>query len=239
MKKWIYRKAMISSPTEGGEISIGKTRSPRRGTSPTSPGCHRSLDRGSSTGKKNEYIKGLLRNPLPDRRCRRHWSSSHRAPVPARPCPAALPWLRARPCWRWGYGRSAPARGEAWAGRGPPRGARPMLRSTCPHRGTPRPPQESRCGAAASLPAPVPAAPRGRSGGVAGSEGQWARTARAARGRGGAAAMLMSNGRLRPAGTARPGLSRAGQSAALCRDGAMAVGQSERREGGAWARRAM
>lgn len=128
----------------------GKTRSPRRETSPTSPGCHRNLDRDSETGEK-KYTKRLLKNPLPDRLCQRSWSSSHRPRshlVRAQPRPVpGSPRLRRRCCRALTPGDEAAAPRGAGGGRCTPRGARLMLCSTCPHQGTPQPPhaEKMRC----------------------------------------------------------------------------------------------
>lgn len=168
-------------------------KSVRRGTSPTSPGCHRSLERGSKTGKR-EYIKRLLKNPLPDTRCRRSWSWSQvtvPSPSGSRDSPALAAAMRpqpSRPGMRGG-GRTGHAQGGA---------ADALLCSTWRARAPRSPLTGRRCGAAASLLDPV-AAPRGRNGGCGRERG-----AIGANGEGGPRAglppaMLMSNGRRRPA----------------------------------------
>lgn len=50
-KMYVLKSDDFLSSGRWGDLN-GKTRRPARGTSPTSPGCHRSLDRGSETGKK-------------------------------------------------------------------------------------------------------------------------------------------------------------------------------------------
>lgn len=151
----------------------------RRGTSPTSPGCHRSLNRGSESGKR-EYIKRLLKNPLPDTRCRRSWSWSHRPPghpsaVPSpagsRDSPALAAAMRPE--------RSRPGmrrrRRGAGGGRCTPRGARLMLCSTCPRQGTPQPPHGEKMRCRCLPPWPGPGAQRRLAtgmGAVGGNEGQ-------------------------------------------------------------------
>lgn len=149
-KMYVLKSDDFLSNGRWGDLNE-KTRRPTRGTSPTSPGCHRSLDRGSETGKK-EY-----------KTCSQESPPGHAMPEELElvPPPPGSPLRRAQP--RSVPGLSSAGGGDAagaltpedeaaaprgaGGGRCTPRGARLMLCSICPRQGTPQPPhgEKMRC----------------------------------------------------------------------------------------------